>query len=93
MKMQEAKSIMNIIEPNANGFMVSFERLEGCGTLGADNFPDKHAGEPLIENEQEAWALAEKFARATHGQCVNIYVIDANFRPVPGYKNRMIINR
>lgn len=90
MKMKEAQAIIDA--PYATGYMVSFEHLDGLG-LRSDHFPDKHAGEPLIETKIEAWSLADRFARKTVGRCVNIYVIDSNFNPVPGYKRLMIENR
>jgi len=89
MRMSEA---MRIIAMVPRGYMVSFERVEGH-ILASDYFPDKHAGEPLIPTEEEAWALAAKFAAATKRKCVNIYVIGSDFRPVPDYRARMIENR
>jgi hypothetical protein len=90
MLMSEAREIIE--GEDESGYMVSFEKVEG-GVLISDYFPDKHAGEPLIETETEAWLLANKFARKTHRKCVNIYVINQDFAPVAGYKNRMIENR
>jgi hypothetical protein len=89
MKMQEAMDIMN---NKPKGFMVSFERC-GDGFLRSDHFPDKHAGEPLIATEHEAWELARDFARAAKGRVCNLYVIDSTFQPVRGYESRMIDNR
>lgn len=91
MKMAEAMSIINN-DGNSVGFMVAFENLYG-GILGGDNFPDKRAGEPLIKTENEAWSLAHKFAAKTVGRCVNIYVVDHNYRPVEGYEKLAIDNR
>ena len=89
MKYYEALKIINegLLNP---GFMVSFEWRRG-GMLESDHFPDKHAGENLIETEEEAWILAQKFAEQTTGKVVNIYVIKGNdFTPVKGCKNRII---
>lgn len=72
--------------------MVSFEHA-GDGFLRGDHFPDKHAGEELISTEEEAWRLAEAFAKATYGRCVNIKVVGSDFAPVEGWKERMIKNR
>jgi hypothetical protein len=47
----------------------------------------------LIASEDEAWVLAYAFAQKTKGNCVNIYVIDDQFNPVPDYKSRMIENK
>ncbi len=94
MKMQQALEVMNSI-PAATcekGYMVSFEHVDG-GMLQSDHFPDKHAGETLIETEEEAWAMAKKFASTTVGKCVNVYVVGANFVPVRGYALRKIENR
>lgn len=91
MKFQDAKDIISG-KSNKIGFMVHFEHVEG-GMLKSDYFPDKHAGERLIETEGEAWELARKFAKKTRGKCVNIYVIDEHFSPVKEYKNKEIKNR
>lgn len=90
MKYHEALKIINK-EPD-RGFMVSFEWRRD-GMLYSDHFPDKHAGEKLIETEEEAWVLARKFAANTKGRCVNIYVVKSNFVPVAGYKSKYIENR
>ena len=91
MKMAKAQEIISngITNP---GFMVSFERKEGC-MLHSDYFPAKYDGEPLIETEEEAWELAAKFAKKTRGKFVNIYVVDAKHSPVEGYKDKEIVNR
>lgn len=86
--MEEAQKIMN----RSAGYMVSFE-WTGDGMLRSDHFPDKHAGEVLIINEELAWELAKRFAVKTVGRCVNIYVVTADFHPVKNYEKHMIINR
>jgi len=90
MKYLEALGIINKTEKS--GFMVSFERVEG-GFLVGDHFPDKHGGEELIQTEKEAWELARKFADKAKYKCINIYVIDSSFSPVPDYKIQKIVNR
>lgn len=87
MKMQEA---MDILHNKPKGFRVHFEWC-GDGFLRSDYFPNH--GEPLIPTEAEAWELTERFARATQGKTCNLYVVSHDFRPVPGYKARMIENR
>lgn len=72
--------------------MVSFDYVEN-GMLITGSFPDKHAGENLIETEKEAWELAHKFAAKTRGKYINICVIDSLFKPVDGYKEKEIVNR
>jgi hypothetical protein len=89
MKFEEA---LRIINHNPKGYMVNFEHVKH-GLLLSDNFPDKHAGEELIATEEEAWALAKKFAAKTYNKCVNIYITDENFSPVPDYTIKMIKNR
>ncbi len=85
------KEVFNIIQGNNSGFRVSFERVEGT-ILRSDYFPDKE--EKPIKNEEIAWDLAEEFADATFGECINIRVIDSTtYIPVEGYKKRMIKNR
>jgi len=91
MLMHEAMRVIND-DPKPMGYMVSFERKEGR-FLASDHFPDKHRGEPLIPTEEEAWALAQKFAAKTVGRCVNVYVMAHDFVPVPGYEARKIENR
>ena len=91
MKMAEAMAIIDS-DDHKPGFMVSFERA-GDGFLRGDYFPDKHAGEPLIPTEEEAWEIARKFASKTYGRCVHIYVVDSTFSPVKDYKDKYIVNR
>lgn len=91
MKMEKAMSIINSL-PEPRGFMVDFEWLEE-GMLRSDHFPDKHAKEPLIEEEKIAWSFAERFAKKMKGQVVNVYVVKQDFTPVTGYKEKMIVNR
>lgn len=90
MKFQDAIDIIDTMPET--GFMVSFERVNN-GMLLSDHFPDKHAGEPLIKTKVLAWGLANKFAEKTYDKCVNIYVTNADFTPVEGYRDKMIINR
>ena len=92
MKYKDALSLINDGEKKEkeSGFMVSFERREG-GMLHSDHFPDKHAGEKLIETEEEAWKLATSFANATDPKIyVNIYVTGADFVPVAFYASKTI---
>lgn len=92
MKMQEAMAVVEG-ESNSAGFLVHFEWLNR-GVLSGDYFPNIHAGEPPIATEEEAWKLAEKFAVKKRGVCVNLYVVRSdNFTPVPGYRERKIVNR
>lgn len=86
MKMKDAMAIINH-DPN-KGYMVSFELVDGY-LLRSDNFPDKHAGEELIPTESEAWELAFKFAMKMKGKAVNVYVVNSDFQPVPGYRENM----
>lgn len=93
--MKYADAIAIIDQPVAAkppGYMVAFEHVEGCLVRG-DHFPDKHAGELLIESESVAWELARAFAARTRGRCVNIYVIGSDFVPVDGYETKKIPNR
>ena len=90
MHFAEAKKIMFDGGIKPRGYRVNFERVEGK-FLVSDHFPER--GEPLIEHEEEAWALAGQFAAATYGKCVNIFVIDDRWSPVPGYEKRKIKNR
>lgn len=89
MKMVDA---MKVIYGVPSGYMVSFEWKKGM-FLHSDHFPDKYAGESLIETEEEAWKLAVQFAEKTRGKVVNVYVIGRNFAPVAGYRERLIENR
>jgi hypothetical protein len=73
-----------------SGYRVHFERVEGR-ILASDYFPGE--GEATLKEEETAWALARAFAERTKGVCVNIYVVDDRFVPVPGYQQKMIENR
>lgn len=90
MRMSEAVEIIN--GPAQIGYMVAFSRKDGS-FLTSDHFPDKGAGEPLIESEERAWELAWEFAAKTVGRYVEIFVMDYRYVPVPGYEARMIDNR
>lgn len=90
MKMSDVLKTIAEHENIKRGYRVHFERV--CdGFLEGDYFPDRN--EDLIETEEVAWELAGKFARATYGKCVNIYVVDHKSCPVPGYTERKIRNR
>ena len=79
MKFKEAIGI--ICGEITKGYMVSFEEKDGL-VLKSDHFPDKNAGEDLIETKEQAWELAKLFASKTKGRMVNIYIIDENFMPI-----------
>ena len=92
MKMQDAMKIMQDA-PRLPGFMVHFQRVDGC-MLASDYFPDVHSGEEPIQTEEQAWQMATQFAAKTRKRCVNIYVIHrADFTPVADYAGRKIENR
>ncbi len=86
----EIKEAMEIMEGRPIGFRVHFEKVGG-GSLTSDFFPNRE--EKLISTEIEAWRLANSFSTHTFGKYVNIYVIDQNFRPVPGYEAKKSPNR
>lgn len=89
MKFAEA---LEIIGGKQLGFMVHFEHA-GDGFLRSDYFPDKHAGEDLIDTEDAAWELARLFAAQTKEKCVNIYVVNQDFSSVENYDQKKIKNR
>ena len=86
MKMKDALKMIDDSKKIETGFMVSFEKRER-GMLVSDHFPDKHAGEPLLESEEIAWKLAKDFAKVSD-HYVNIYVTDSSFSPVKGYDKK-----
>ena len=86
--MQDALNIIN--KDDSKKYRVHFEKTVEC-FLHTDYFPEGE--EPCIDTEQEAWILAERFASKTKGECVNIYVVDEKWYPVPGYKEKTIKNR
>jgi len=90
MRLDEAKkAIYEGVKPR--GYRVAFERVEGR-ILAGDHFPERD--EPPFKHEAEAWEWAEKFAKATKGRNVNLYVVDAEtWVPVPDYVSRKIDNR
>lgn len=80
---------MHVDVSGGDEYMVHFEeRIDGM--LRARYFPDRHAGEKLIETEALAWELAEEFALKAGNRVCNIYVVDYDFVPVPGYKEKTI---
>lgn len=85
-------AVLDIIQRGIQpaGYRVSFDRVDGKFLVGGW-FPERD--EPLIETEALAWAWAIQFAAKTFGRYVNIYVIDDNWVPVPGYEARLIENR
>lgn len=85
MKLAEAKRYIK--REDIKGYRISFESPR-AGYLKSDYFPEQ--GEELIETEDEAWQLAHDFAGAMWGKVINVYVIDAIFRPVEGYKERIL---
>jgi hypothetical protein len=87
MRLAEA---LTVIKGPVLGYRVHFEHA-GDGLLRSDYFPERD--EPMIEDEEEAWELARKFAARTRGRCVNLYVVDQSWCPVPGYRYRKIENR
>ena len=86
MKLSDA---MKLIELNEKGYMVIFEVKEGS-VLKSDHFPDTESGENLIKSEDEAWSLAERFAKATDENICNIYVTDQSYSPVRGYDKKKL---
>ncbi len=89
MKLAEAQAVIKGV-PKSTGYRVSFNHVDGY-MLRGDFFPDRD--EALIPTELHAWDLARRFAEKTVGKCVDIYVIDAEFRPVANYKSKEIDNR
>jgi hypothetical protein len=72
------------------GYRVHFEKREGA-ILASDYFPERD--EPSIQNVEEAWDLAEKFASIDPSRYVNVYVVQAfDWVPVPDY-NKRALNR
>lgn len=87
MKLNEA---IKIIEERNKGYRVHFEHVQGK-ILVADYFPDSN--EVPFKNTFEAWGYAIKFAEATVGKCVNIYVVDEKFSPTQTEGYEVIKNR
>jgi hypothetical protein len=99
MRKHEVEEIIAGMEPRATrGNRISFEWFDGRFLKG-DYFPERD--EALLPNEETAWAWAKAFAEATQnydertakGRPVNIYVIDAEYKPVAGYRERMLRDR
>jgi hypothetical protein len=90
MKMDRALDIIESRDDTDKlGYMVSFEWRKN-GFLIGDHFPEKNAGEKLIKDEETAWTLAQKFSRKMIDEVVNVYVIDSKFRPVKGYREKIL---
>lgn len=91
MKLAEAAAIIGKPESQRTGYMVHFERKEGRMLIG-DYFPDKHAGETLIQDLEDAWCWARLFAAKMKGSVCNVYVIGADFVPVAGYRDHVLLD-
>ena len=89
MRLRDAKKI---IDGYYGGYLVSFEKK--CGSmLEIGSFPEPSEGDTPFDTEARAWGWAQKFASATRGKYVNISVIRAtDYAPVPGYREKMILN-
>lgn len=93
MKMTEVADVIKTYKDHMKrpkGYRVHFEKFDGK-FLTTDYFPESN--EPLIHDEDDAWTMALQFAEATTGRCLNIYVVDQDWNPVPGYTLRKIENR
>ena len=78
---------MEKIETHERGFMVHFE-VVGDGVLHSDHFPEK-GEEPIFNNIDKAWEMAERFAKAgVNHKVVNVYVIDQSYSPVAFYEEK-----
>jgi len=85
MKMAEA---LAAIREGQKGYIVHFATVVESKVLMSDYFPDIAAGEEPIATEEEAWRLAWDFAAAV--DCVNVFVCNNKFRPVPCHETRML---
>jgi hypothetical protein len=86
----KTKDAMRMIDDHERGFMVHFEVQTGS-VLPADYFPDRSEGEELITDEEKAWTLAKRFAKAGENQnIVNVYVVNQHAKPVADYKERIL---
>lgn len=82
---------MRIGLPPDAGYRVHFEEKDGK-ILTSGCFPDRN--EPALPTEEIAWAYARAFAnKHTYGRFINIYIVDRQWRPVDGYREKMIVNR
>ncbi len=86
----KTKDAMRMIEDHERGFMVHFE-VDTGNILRTDYFPDKSEGEELINDVEEAWTLAKRFAKAGENHnIVNVYVVNQDARPVTDYEKRKL---
>ena len=86
MKLEQAKKIIKDSKKASTGFRVHFETYSGYKYKG-DYFPDND--EAPLKTESEAWKLASDFAKADK-TAINVYVVDIKFRPVEGYKEKVL---
>lgn len=91
MRMREAERIMTANNPKPKGFRVRFHWVLGKQVRGGDYFPEG-VDEPLIADIDTAWVLAERFAKASKGKTVDVYVVDSEGTPVADYRTR-VLNR
>ena len=86
MRVDEARALC----AKLTGFLVSYEeRKRGILESGCIPWPH-YDGEPPFGSEAEAWSFARFFADNAPDRFVNIYVVTANFRPVPGYQDQKL---
>jgi len=78
MKLKKAETIIKDGLPK--GFRVWFEVFIEPEIQTPDFFPE--LDEKLIETEEKAWELAQKFAEKTVNYCINIIVVDESLTPV-----------
>lgn len=87
MRLSEAQKLIDKYH-DRQGYRVHFE-LRQHHILETDYFPND-IDEPLFLSADDAWVMAEQFARATNSNYVNIFVVDAHYQPVSDYRERIL---
>lgn len=89
------REVIDVIHKVPRGFMVAFDVCDGryvhCGYFPYDppsNMPGRI--EPLIPCEEIAWAWARLFAEYAPPEVRNIYVVNHQYKPVPGYDKKRL---
>lgn len=77
------EDIKSIVGSSFKGYMVRFTRSSG-GCYVSDNFPDVLGGEEAFGSPDEAWKWAQAFAAKTVGTCLNVHVVDQDWKKVKG---------
>jgi hypothetical protein len=86
MDLAEAERLIADYEAHlSQAYLIHFSRRAAGGFVG-----DYVPADMPFSTESEAWTFARKFAQATKETYFNIYVVDHHYKPVVGYREKML---